>query len=88
MHLNVVLGLDIAREILALHRAQALVPFLIRLLELHIRWGPRPQENGQPVPEDIALSEGPMAVSFRKLVRVQIFSGGLAPTDQEEMVSP
>ena len=87
LHLNG-LGFDIWHTVLALLCAESLITILVLLLELHVGRGPRASKNGKPILEHIALSEGSMSVRLGKLVRVEIFSGGLAAAGEEEMVRP
>jgi hypothetical protein len=87
LHLNG-LGLNIGHTILALLCAQALIAILVFLLELHVGRRSRTSKNGNPVLENITLREGPMSVRLGKLVRVEIFSGGLAAAGEEKMVRP
>jgi len=87
LHLNA-LGFDIWDTILAFLCAQALITILVLLLELQIRRRPRTSKNSNPILEDIALGERSMPVSLGKLVRVEIFSGGLSTPNQKEMVRP
>lgn len=87
LHLNG-LGLNIGHAVLALLCAQALIAILVLLLELHVGRRPRTPKNGNPVLKDVTLREGSVSVSLGKLVRVEIFSCGLAAAGEEEMVRP
>lgn len=88
LHLDACLGFDIAGEVFALLHSVALVPFYIRLLELHVGGRSGAAENRNPILQNIALSEGPMTVRFRKLVGIEIFSCGFTTANQKQMVCP
>ena len=86
LHLNVGLTLNMAREVLALYGAQALVTGIVSSLKLHVSRRPRSQEHGQPISDGTALREGTMTIDLGKLVRVQVLPRRLASRDEEEVV--
>lgn len=88
LHLNSRLVFDVADEILALLRGQALVTLLVGLLELHICGRARPPQDCDPVLHNVALSERPMTIDLGEFVGVEIFSGRLTAANQEQVVSP
>lgn len=88
LHLHAHLCFQVIDAILAFPRRKALIALLIWPLELEIRRGTRPPQHSNPVAEDISLIERPVAISLLKLVRAEILSGCLAPTHEEEMISP
>ena len=68
--------------------SEPLVAFLVGPLELQICRRPRPAENGYPILEGVALREWTMSVLLRKLVRVEVFTSGLASTSEHGVVRP
>lgn len=88
LHLNPRLRFLIVDKILALLHGKALVALLVGFFELQVGGRTRPSQNGDPILEDIALCKWSVAIRLVELVRIEIFSGGLASAHQEQMVSP
>lgn len=68
--------------------SEALIAFLVAVSESHICRRARPCEDTGPIGKDRVLAEWSMTILLLELVTVEIFSGCLAPTHEEEMVTP
>jgi len=86
--LDVIGALVLGAFITPLPTSKPLVSLMVLRLEAHIRWRSRPAENGDKVPEHIALGERAVSVLGQELVRVEILSSRLASSHEEDVVAP